>query len=51
MIIAETSPWMRETPFMNREPRAASAVMLKSCVLGVLPSARSCSRDSPTSRA
>ena len=49
MISAETSPWMRETPFMKREPRAARAVMLKSWLLGVRPSDRSWSFGMPSS--
>ncbi|MNC41379.1 hypothetical protein D3C75_901450 [compost metagenome] len=47
-MLAETLPWMRETPLCWREVRTASAVMLNSVEPGSAPSASTCSGDTPT---
>ncbi len=44
----ETPPWIAETPFWNREPRMASAVMLKSGLPDVRPSSSSRSGAMPS---
>ncbi len=49
-ISEDTPPWMRDTPFWYRLPRTASAVMLKSWLCGVRPSARSSCGVTPTAR-